>query len=87
VVTAARRRIAGADRVARFLLGVTRKFGSGSTWRIGRLNGEPALLNFRDDVLRSATAVEMDRGRIRAIHSIMNPAKLERALHPTIDIA
>lgn len=87
VVTAARRRIAGADRVARFLLGVTRKFGSESTWRIGRLNGEPALLNFRGEVLRSATAVATDGDRIHAIHSVMNPAKLGRALRPRIDIA
>ena len=80
VVTAARNRIVGADRVGRFLLGLQRKFGCGSTWRVGRLNRQPALLLFRAGALTSATALDVDGGRIRGVYSILNPAKLARVL-------
>jgi RNA polymerase sigma-70 factor (ECF subfamily) len=80
VVTAARNRITGPDRVSRFLMGVTRKFGLGVSWRMGVVNGQPALLGLAGDVLRSATVFDLDGDRIRAIYAVLNPAKLERVL-------
>ena len=75
-VTAARNRIAGADRVARFLLGVARKYGMETTHRIGRVNGAPALLTYDADTLSSVTTLDIDGGRIRAVYGVRNPDKL-----------
>jgi RNA polymerase sigma-70 factor, ECF subfamily len=77
---AARNRIVGAERVARFLLGVRRKYGQGSTRRLTRLNGEPAMLTFEDGVLTSATTLDVAGGRILAVHTVRNPDKLRRVL-------
>jgi len=84
---AARRWVVGADRVARFLLGVTRKYGRDSTRRLTTLNGQPALLIFQGGVLASATMLDVESGRIRAVHSVRNPDKLRRALETVGPIA
>lgn len=73
-VPAARNRLLGPDRVSRFLLGVTRK--SGQRYVLTRLNGEPALVATHSGVVTSAYSVEVDGGRIRAVHIMRNPAKL-----------
>jgi len=78
-VTAARNRIAGADRVVRFLLGVARKYGAETTHRIGRVNGAPALLTYEGERLSSVTTLDIDDGRIRAVYSVRNPDKLRHA--------
>ena len=85
-VQAARRWLRGPDRVARFLLGVSRKFGRSYVRRLTRLNGRPAVLVFADGVLASATTVDVDAGRIRAFHIIRNPDKLRRALDATVQL-
>ena len=86
-VLAARNRITGPDRVARFLLGVRRKFGRERTVRLGRVNGQPALLTFELGRLREATTIEVDGGRIRAFYSVLNPDKLRRVVGGAIAIA
>jgi RNA polymerase sigma-70 factor, ECF subfamily len=82
--TAARRWLRGPDRVTRFLLGVSRKFGRGYTRRLTRLNGRPAVLVFTDGVLSSVTTAEVEDGRIRALHIVRNPEKLRYVLEPTV---
>jgi RNA polymerase sigma-70 factor (ECF subfamily) len=77
---AARNWIVGADRVSRFLFGVTRKLRSKLAHRLTRLNGEPAWLTYQDGVLTSATTVDIAGGRIRAVHTVRNPDKLRRVL-------
>lgn len=77
---AARNRIIGPDRVARFLLGVVRKFGHHITHRFTRLNGQPGMLTFEHGVLASATSFDVAGGRIRAVYTVRNPEKLRRAL-------
>jgi RNA polymerase sigma-70 factor (ECF subfamily) len=77
---AARNWLVGPDRVARFLLGVSRKLGPNDTHRMTRLNGQPGYLTFHDGVLTTATTLDTVDGRIRAIHIIRNPEKLRRAL-------
>jgi RNA polymerase sigma-70 factor (ECF subfamily) len=81
---AARRVLHGPDRVARFLLGVSRKFGRGCTRRLTQLNGRPALLVFGDGELKSATIADIEGGRIRAVHVVRNPDKLRHVLEPTV---
>ena len=79
-VAAARNWIFGADNVSRFLFGVVRKFGQNLTRRLATLNGQPALLLFDEGVLTSATTIDVQDGRIKAVHSVRNPDKLRRAL-------
>jgi RNA polymerase sigma-70 factor (ECF subfamily) len=81
---AARQWLLGPDRVARFLLGVSRKFGQSFSRRLTQLNGLPAMLVLNEGVLVSATTVDVEDGRIRALHIIRNPDKLRHALDTTV---
>ncbi|WP_370027079.1 RNA polymerase sigma factor SigJ [Planotetraspora sp. GP83] len=76
VVSAARRPIVGADKVARFCLGVNR-FGT-LTMTDALVNGWPGLVRFRDGRLAGVMALTVADGRITAIDSVMNPEKLAR---------
>jgi RNA polymerase sigma-70 factor (ECF subfamily) len=76
---AARNQLTGADRVSRFLLGVTRKFGQ--RYELTRLNGEPALLAVQQGLVTSAYSITIDGGRIRAVHVMRNPEKLVHTTH------
>jgi RNA polymerase sigma-70 factor, ECF subfamily len=76
VVSAARRPIVGADKVARFCLGV-RRFGDRT--RVPALvNGLPGLVILRDGRLAGVMAVSVAKDRITAIDMVMNPEKLAR---------
>ena len=70
--------IRGADKVARFFLGITQKAGDYPRrilWR-GRINGLPGYVSMeRGDTLQS-TAFDIEDGRITAIYIIRNPHKL-----------
>ena len=79
-VLAARNRIVGADRVARFLLGVQRKFGRETIHQLAQLNGQPALLTVKCGKVISAIAFDIDGSHIRAVYSVRNPEKLRRVL-------
>jgi len=83
---AARQVLAGSERVSRFLLGVARKFGWGSSRRLTYLNGQPAVLVFKHGELTSVTTVVAEDGRIRALHVVRNPEKLRRALEVSVAI-
>lgn len=78
---AARRRLVGSDRVSKFLLGITRKFGQ--SYQLKRLNGQPGLLAFQKGVITSAYTFEIDDTGIRAVHIVRNPDKLGHILQPT----
>jgi len=80
--TAARRPVAGRDRVARYLAGV---FGTGLA-RLGaqasyaEVNGEPAALGWVGESLLGAIVLSVDGdGRIAALHIAANPDKLRFA--------
>jgi RNA polymerase sigma-70 factor (ECF subfamily) len=83
-VRAALQRVVGADRVARFILGVSRKFGRNYSRRVTQLNGRPAVLVFDDGALSSATIAEVEGGRICALHVVRNPEKLRHVLEATV---
>lgn len=67
----------GADRIARFLMGVQRKRGVGFGFVPVRVNGGPGLLAELGGTFRSVLAFDIARGRIRRIYQIANPQKLE----------
>jgi RNA polymerase sigma-70 factor, ECF subfamily len=76
-VLAARNVIRGADRVARFLLGVARKYAL-LGHEIALLNGEPGVVRWHAGRVHSALSIAGDAGLVRAIYIVLNPDKLRR---------
>lgn len=76
-VRAARRVLVGADAVARFFVGITKK-GAGDGLELAQreLNGRPAFVLFREGKVSSTVGIEVDAGRIVAVHVVSNPDKL-----------
>ncbi|MEU6078590.1 RNA polymerase sigma factor SigJ [Micromonospora sp. NPDC047074] len=77
-VQAARNPVTGADRVARFFVGL---YGPGRRYTVHRLelNGQPAALLVRPAGNRYALTVAAADGRITAFHVVGNPDKLRWA--------
>ncbi|AKF82888.1 RNA polymerase sigma factor SigJ [Myxococcus fulvus 124B02] len=84
---AARKRIDGADRIIRMLLGLRQKLSGTMEHRIVSLNGQPAALTFRDGLLFHATMLDVDGEHIRAIYRVLNPDKLQRLERDAIHLA
>ncbi len=68
--------VRGADKVARFLLGLMKKAPPGTTWTRARINTEPGMLVHIDGVLFASFAFDMADGRIQGIAAVLNPDKL-----------
>ncbi|SHG25690.1 RNA polymerase sigma-70 factor, ECF subfamily [Jatrophihabitans endophyticus] len=82
VVSAARRPVLGADKVARFLLGVAAGVPAESQ-RLVRVNGRLGLAGFAPDGATGyraehVTLLDVVDGRIGAVLVVRNPAKLMR---------
>ena len=73
---AARHPLAGAARVARFLVGVSAQAPAGATARFVRVNGDPALMGVVDGRPIGVLAFEVAEGQIIAIRAVLNPDKL-----------
>ena len=72
------RSVLGADRVARLVVGIERKWterGHGHHQLI-EVNGAPGLLTWRDGKPDSVTSLEIREGRIAGIYVVRNPDKL-----------
>lgn len=74
---AARNVIRGADRVARFLLGVARKLPD-LVPEIRPINGAPGVLRRRGGRAHSTLSIAADDAGIRAVYITLNPDKLQR---------
>ncbi|HRE59605.1 MAG TPA: RNA polymerase sigma factor SigJ [Micropepsaceae bacterium] len=72
--------IYGDDKIARFLVGTSRKRGDAPlSFAPARVNGLPSLILREDGVLDSTISLELgDDGRIARIYIVRNPDKLER---------
>jgi RNA polymerase sigma-70 factor (TIGR02957 family) len=76
-VTAARRPIEGADKAARWLLGVLAKPGTqGMDIKIVPVNGELAMIASFGEVVAGSVHLEVDGDRISTVRMILNPDKL-----------
>jgi RNA polymerase sigma-70 factor (ECF subfamily) len=75
-VGAARRPVVGRAPVARFLAGVFARFTAGLEGRVAEINGEPALLAFRDGELTSVLAVVRSGSQVTGLRFVLNPDKL-----------
>jgi RNA polymerase sigma-70 factor, ECF subfamily len=72
---AATRPVRGADAVARFIVGVRRKFGMDDlATRI--VNGRPALIAFVDGTPTRVVSIDVARERIAGVYVVANPDKL-----------
>lgn len=74
---AAQRTILGADKVARFFIGVTRRFPPDNpSIRLVSLNGRPGAIAFSGDRPDSAFSFDCVDGKIARIYVVRNPDKL-----------
>ena len=76
--TAALAPIRGADRVARFFLGVMRKAPPGLELRRVRVNGQPGLMAILGGRVVHVLTLDVADGRIAACYVMRNPDKLAR---------
>ncbi|MCP9271897.1 RNA polymerase sigma-70 factor [Mycolicibacterium arenosum] len=79
-VSAARRPVFGADRVARLVLGLLRVGGDDGRVEPAFYNGAPALVLYLDDHLEGIITVEITDGRISHFYAMRNPDKLGAVL-------
>jgi RNA polymerase sigma-70 factor (ECF subfamily) len=75
---AARRPVAGADKVARMLLGLAAKNGATLAYQIRNLNGEPAIVGWAGGAVENVLTIATDGLRITAVNIVRNPDKLAR---------
>ncbi len=74
-VTAALRPVLGAERVARFMLGVVGKVGS-VEYRLSQINGRTGVLVLLDGQLISTVSFHVVGDRVHSVYVVVNPDKL-----------
>lgn len=83
-VSSALRPVRGADRVARFLLGIAAKRQDDETLQIVTVNGLTGLGVLRGDQLTNVLSLTVDGGLVLRVDIVRAPAKLSRAwVHPS----
>ena len=78
VVSAARRPVVGADRVARLLVGIGSRVPEGTTLDEQEVNGEPCLVVRTAGAVTHVFSLVADAERVRSLQVVANPAKLSR---------
>jgi RNA polymerase sigma-70 factor (ECF subfamily) len=78
-VTAVIRPLEGAQRIAWLYWAIARRLGDRTDLRIGRVNGEPAIVRWHEGRVHSITTVVIDGERIVRVLSVLNPDKLHNA--------
>jgi RNA polymerase sigma-70 factor (TIGR02957 family) len=78
----------GAERVARFLLGLMRRYGRlGTTIETAVVNGRPGSVTYdAEHRVVGVFAIDVGDGKVQAIRSVVNPDKLGH-LGPVSDLA
>ena len=67
----------GAEKVALFMIGVTKKAPARSAARIMRINGLPGIVGYVAGQPALVIALEVVDGKIQSIYNILNPDKLQ----------
>lgn len=75
-VSAARRPVAGADKVGRLILGLLRVGGEQGRVEPAFYNGSPALVLYLGDSMEGIITVEITDGKISHFYAMRNPEKL-----------
>lgn len=81
-VSAARRPVHGADRVARLVIGLLRNAGDAGRVEMATFNHAPALKLYLGDRFEGIVTVEITEGRISHFYAMRNPEKLTTATIP-----
>jgi RNA polymerase sigma-70 factor, ECF subfamily len=76
---AARNQVRGSERVARMMVGLTRKNAVLAHYEARELNGLPALVALEDGVIVTAVLFDVVDGKIDQLYIVRNPDKLQRA--------
>ncbi|HEY3996835.1 MAG TPA: RNA polymerase sigma-70 factor [Mycobacterium sp.] len=78
IVSAARRPVVGAERVARAIVGLMRRVAAMATLRVDMVtcNSAPAVLLYLGDQLEGVITVEIAEGKITNFYVVRNPQKL-----------
>ena len=76
-VAAAQKPVRGADKVARFLLGLLRIAPQNVETNFALLNGQPSFVTKFDGVLDNVFIFHVEDGAIRYIYTVRNPDKLQ----------
>jgi len=82
-VLAALNPIFGADRVARFLVGIASKTSITARIQFVLVNGQPGALCFADGDIIFAVTGDMSQSGIDALYMVRNPDKLARINVPS----
>jgi RNA polymerase sigma-70 factor (ECF subfamily) len=75
-VNAAKRTLTGADAVARYLLGLVSKYGTGVTGSIELVNGRSGIVMRTADTVLGVMDLGVVDGRVAEIALVVNPEKL-----------
>ena len=75
-VSAARKPVVGAERVARAITGLLRKAGTQARIEMVTCNSAPAVLFYLDDQLDLVVTFEIVDGKITTFYAVRNPDKL-----------
>lgn len=81
-VSAARRPVSGAERVARLVMGLIRLGGPDGRAEPAIYNSAPALVLYLGDKLEGIVSVEMVDGKITNFYAMRNPEKLATVTVP-----
>ncbi|MBX7450802.1 RNA polymerase sigma-70 factor [Mycolicibacterium sp. 3033] len=81
-VSAARRPVAGAERVARLVMGLVRLGGPDGRVEPAVYNSTPALVLYTGDRLEGVVLIEMNDGKISNFYAMRNPEKLATVTVP-----
>lgn len=80
-VPAALAPVRGADRAARFFVGVTKKQPAGAVVEHARVNGQPGIVILVAGRADTVLTLDVSHGRIVTCYAIRNPEKLARVSH------
>lgn len=82
-VTAARKPVAGASKIAKFLVGIQKQVPPEVHWSIERkqVNGEPGMIIRMDGELYNVWSFHIEDGKIQSIYTVLNPDKLQHLKH------
>lgn len=75
-VSAARRPVVGAEKVARFILGLMQRMGPEHRISLAVYNGAPALVVHEGDRPDGVITIDVADGRITNFYAVRNPEKL-----------
>jgi RNA polymerase sigma factor (sigma-70 family) len=78
VVSSARRPVVGADRVARFLIGISVRVQAGATMDVEEVNGAPCLVVRVGELATQVLSLEPSGEQVRSLQIAQNPEKLVR---------